>query len=414
MAFRAFLFMGEGMKHIKKYWLKGCLMLSFLIIMIGIYNQKNVKSMTFYDAEGNLLNEDMVVELSYQEGKLLEVTGIYKEQISNPEGNEVSVQVIGEVDINTLGEYPVVYRAEHNDFIADLTIIYEVIDTTAPVITLEGDEDFVLYVGEEYEEPGFIATDICDGDLTDKVVVTGEPSPYRDFVITYTVSDSSGNTCEVERHVSVVVGDNQKVMYLTFDDGPSAYTKRLLDVLDQYNVKATFFVTGQNLDYVDMIGEAYRRGHTIALHTYSHDYSIYSSAEDYYADLQKIQDIVVEQTGEEAKIVRFPGGTSNTTSGKYCEGIMSFLAKDLEEKGYEYCDWNVSSGDGGGAHDEATVLQNVMNFSSGIRKAIVLQHDTQGFSVDAVDDIILYARSQGYLLLPLTESSPMVHQGTNN
>lgn len=401
------------MKYIKKYWPIFCFIAAITILFIGEYNKRNTKWVTFYGNDGKAIQDDYVVELEYQNAELLNVTAKYYEYITKPDGEDVSVQMIGEVDVMTLGEYPVVYRVEHNDMVEDLTVFYVVKDLTEPTIVLE-EEDYVLLVGQEYEEPGFIATDICDGDLTDKVVVTGEPSPYRDFVITYTVSDSSGNACEVERHVSVVVGDNQKVMYLTFDDGPSAYTKRLLDVLDQYNVKATFFVTGQNLDYVDMIGEAYRRGHTIALHTYSHDYSIYSSAEDYYADLQKIQDIVVEQTGEEAKIVRFPGGTSNTTSGKYCEGIMSFLAKDLEEKGYEYCDWNVSSGDGGGAHDEATVLQNVMNFSSGIRKAIVLQHDTQGFSVDAVDDIILYARSQGYLLLPLTESSPMVHQGTNN
>lgn len=405
---------GKGMRFIKKHWLKGCLLLSFIIIGFGVYNQKNVKSIVFYDGEGKLLKEDMVVELSYQEGKLLEVTAMYLEKISNPEGSEVSVQVLGEVDMNTLGEYPVVYRAEHNDFAADLTIIYEVKDTTAPVITLEGDEDFVLYVGEEYEEPGFSAMDNLDGDVTEQVIVTGEPDPYRDFDITYSVTDTNGNTCEVKRHVSVEVGEHQKVMYLTFDDGPSAYTKRLLDVLDEYEVKATFFVTGNNLKYADMIGEAFRRGHSIALHTYSHEYAIYSSPETYYEDLQKIQDLVVEQTGQEAKIVRFPGGTSNTTSANYCEGIMTFLAEDLGKKGYLYCDWNVSSGDGGGAFDEMTVILNVMNFSQGIRKAIVLQHDSQPFSVDAVDDIILYARSQGYILLPLTEDSEMLHQNINN
>ena len=99
--------------------------------------------------------------------------------------------------------------------------------------------------------------------------------------------------------------------------------------------------------------------------------------------------------------------------GKYhCE--IKKLAEDVKEKGYIYCDWNVSSGDGGGAKDEATVIQNVMNFSTGIRQAIVLQHDTQSFSVDAVDDIIRYARSKGYTLLPLTEDSPMVQQNPSN
>ena len=287
-------------------------------------------------------------------------------------------------------------------------------DLIAPEIILEGGEEYVLMVGEEFQEPGFYAVDNVDGDLTEKVEITGEPDPYRSFVLTYTVTDSNGNTAEVERHVSLQVGEDQKVMYLTFDDGPTVYTKRLLDILDEYDVKATFFVTGNNEKYFYLIGEAFRRGHTIALHTYSHRYSIYSSAEAYYEDLQKIQDVVVEQTGQEAKIIRFPGGTSNSASKKYSDGIMSFLTKDVEKKGYVYCDWNVSSGDGGGAKDEETVLQNVMRYASRVRHAIVLQHDTQSFSVDAVDDIILYARSQGFILLPLTEDSPMHQQNARN
>lgn len=401
------------MKIIKKYWPVLCFVIAIAILCIGEYNERNTKSITFYGSNGDVLQDEMVVELEHQKAELLDVTAMYYEHITKPEGEEVSVQMIGEVDVMNLGEYPVVYRAEHNDIVADLTVFYVVKDVTEPTITLE-DEDYVLLAGQEYEEPGFTATDLYDGDLTDKVVVTGEPNPYKDFVLTYTVSDSSGNVCEVQRSVKVEVGENQKVAYLTFDDGPSAYTARLLDVLDAYGVKATFFVTGQNLDYVDMIGEAYDRGHTIALHTYSHDYSIYSSAEDYYEDLQKIQDIVVEQTGQEATIVRFPGGTANTTSKKHCVGIMSFLKEDLPKNGYYICDWNVSSGDGGGAHDEETVINNVTTTVAGVRRAIILQHDTQSFSVDAVDDLIQVLRSQGYLLLPLTESSDMVEHGANN
>lgn len=399
---------------IKKHWLKGCFIVSFMIIGFWIYNQKNVKSIVFYDEDGKTLKEDTVVELGYGDAELLDVTAIYREQIANPDGEKVSVEVIGEVDSMKLGEYPVVYRAEHNDVIESRTIIYKVKDVTEPTITLDGGDEYVMYAGEEYEEPGFSAMDDCDGEITQKVVVTGEPNPYADFVLTYMVTDASGNTTQTERHVNVEVGEHQKVIYLTFDDGPAAYTKKLLDVLDKYDVKATFFVTGQGEKYEDMIGEAFRRGHTIGLHTYSHEYSIYKSAETYYADLQKIQDIVVKQTGQEATIVRFPGGTSNTSSQKYSKGIMSFLAEDLEEKGYFYCDWNVSSGDGGGAFDEETVIQNVITNLGGQKKAIVLQHDTQSFSVDAVDDIIKYGRSKGYIFLPLTEDSPMVHHGVNN
>lgn len=409
-----FLTRGRNMEFVKKHWLKALFVIMLIAASFIMYEVKDVGYIEFYVSDGRALKDGKVKNLHYRDGEPWEVIAIYKESVSNPEGYEVDVEIIGEVDIMKLGEYPITYRAEHNGVVAETHVTYVVKDVRRPVITLEGGDEYVIQAGEEYIEPGYTAIDIYDGDLTDQVVITGEPDLYKDFDLTYTVTDSNGNTREVQRHVKVEVGEKQKVIYLTFDDGPSPYTERLLDVLDAYGVKATFFVTGQNLEYADMIGEAYRRGHTIALHTYSHDYSIYSSAEEYYADLQKIQDLVVEQTGQEATIVRFPGGTSNTTSRKYCEGIMSFLADDLEEKGYVYCDWNVSSGDGGGAKDEATVIQNVTTTLGGIRKAIVLQHDTQPFSVDAVDDIIEYGRSQGYIFLPLEEDSPLVQQGVNN
>ena len=402
--------MEKVLGFIKRHWTKGLFTVILVLACCFIYEVKNVGYIEFYVSDGRALKDGKVKNLHYRDGEPWEVIGIYKEAVANPEGYEVEVEMIGEVDVMTLGEYPVTYRAEYNGVVAETHVTYVVKDVRRPVITLEGGKEYTIQVGEEYVEPGFTAIDIYDGDLTDQVVVTGEPSLYEDFELTYTVTDSNGNTREVKRHVNVEVGEKQKVMYLTFDDGPSTYTERLLDVLDQYNVKATFFVTGNSEKYFHLIGEAFRRGHTIALHTYSHDYSIYSSAEDYYEDLQKIQDVVVEQTGQEATIIRFPGGTSNTTSKKYCEGIMSFLAEDVVEKGYYYCDWNVSSGDGGGAKDEATVIQNVINNSAGVRRAIVLQHDSKSFSVDAVDDIILYALEQGYMLLPLTEDSPMIHQ----
>ena len=151
------------MEFIKKHWLKGCILISIIIIGVGLFYQKNVKSVVFYGEDGNRLKDDMIVELPYEDGELLEVTAKYYEQITNPEGSEVSVQQIGEVDSHALGEYPVVYRVEHNDLIEELTILYIVKDVTEPVITLEGDEEYVLYVGEEYEEPGFSAMDDVDG-----------------------------------------------------------------------------------------------------------------------------------------------------------------------------------------------------------------------------------------------------------
>ena len=158
-----------------------------------------------------------------------------------------------------------------------------------------------------------------------------------------------------------------------------------------------------------MIGETHRRGHTIAIHTYTHDYAdIYSSEEAYYADFNKIQQLCIEQTGVLPKLVRFPGGTNNAVSKKYCTGIMTAISQSLTNKGYYYTDWNVESADAGGARTREDVFNNVI---SGIQKyntSIVLQHDITQYSIEAVEDIILWGLANGYTFLPMTENSKLV------
>lgn len=211
-----------------------------------------------------------------------------------------------------------------------------------------------------------------------------------------------------------VMGQDVKSVYLTFDDGPGEYTEQLLDILDLYGIKATFFVTNQLPEYQDLIGEAYRRGHSIGLHSYNHDYSIYRSEEDYYEDLQLIHDVCEEQTGDSPRIVRFPGGSSNLTSRKYGYGIMSVLTQSLGDNGYLYCDWNVSSGDMENAVTSYAVTRNVIEGIQGKEISVVLQHDTLDYSVEAVSEIICWGLANGYTFLPLTEYSPMVHHTVKN
>lgn len=314
--------------------------------------------------------------------------------------------------------YYAVADSSGNVAFAERTIIYK--DVIAPVITLKGGKTVTLYVGGNYSEAGYSAVDECDGDVTGKVTVEGSVNPQEagTYTVVYKVADSSGNVAEVKRTVkvkNVVPATGDKVIYLTFDDGPSAYTEKLLDVLDKYNVKATFFVTGARPKYYDMIGEAYRRGHTIAIHTYNHTYSdMYTSVEDYFVDLNKIRKIIVEQTGEEPWLVRFPGGTSNTVSRKHCKGIMSALIDELPARGYEYCDWNVSSGDAGGTTTEQGVINNVINGCAKRKTSIVLQHDIKSYSVNAVDDIIEWGLANGYTFKAMDKDTPMVHFKPNN
>ena len=163
-----------------------------------------------------------------------------------------------------------------------------------------------------------------------------------------------------------------------------------------------------------MITRAANEGHSIAIHTYTHNYSyIYASVDNYFADLNNMQDKIKRLTGKETRLVRFPGGSSNTVSRKYTPGIMTTLANELEVRGYKYFDWNVSSGDAGETTSTAQVIKNV---TSNLRSSYsnVLQHDVKSFSVDAVESIIQYGLTNGYHFAPLDVTSPGAHQRINN
>lgn len=335
------------------------------------------------------------------------------------------VEKNNDIDTCTKQDVTITYSVKDssgNEAVANRTV--HIVDTTPPQITLTQGSTCYVKCGTEYMEAGYYAEDICDGDITDKVQVTGDVNTREcgSYTVSYKVSDSSGNTAEAVRTVRVykpmtdnVVNPGDKVVYLTFDDGPGPYTQELLDVLDRYNVKATFFVTNGKPDYQNLIAEEASRGHTVAIHSASHDYSrIYQSVDAYFDDLNEMNNIIFTQTGKYADIIRFPGGSSNTVSRSYCEGIMSQLVCAVEAKGFRYCDWNVSSGDAGSANTASQVICNVINGIKGRNISIVLQHDIKKFSVDAVEEIIQWGLSEGYTFLPITSTTPMSHHGINN
>ncbi|MDO4612371.1 MAG: polysaccharide deacetylase family protein [Candidatus Saccharibacteria bacterium] len=205
------------------------------------------------------------------------------------------------------------------------------------------------------------------------------------------------------------------VIYLTFDDGPSEYTARLLDVLSQYDIKATFFVTGRGPD--ELILRMFNEGHAIGVHSWSHNYShIYANVENFWADILAVQARIKSITGEEAKLLRFPGGSSNTVSRKYDGGakIMSFLARDALARGLYYFDWNVDSKDAGGAKNAEEVLANVTGAINHPGDFVVLQHDTKDYSVAAVEGIIQYGLANDFLFDKLSPESYAARHGVNN
>ena len=294
-------------------------------------------------------------------------------------------------------------------------------DPVKPEIMLAGEEHIRLEVGRGFVEPGFTARDNVDGDLTEYVEVFGTVDCFKPglYPIVYSVTDSASNRREVTRIVEVVRQElpetkepEGKVIYLTFDDGPSQYTRHLLSVLEKYGVKATFFVVGDENPAV--LRQIVEGGHSIGIHTMTHVYhDIYASPEAFFADLYGKQDVIREATGVNTKLMRFPGGSSNTVSSNV-PGLMTILTQAVQDAGFRYFDWNVDSMDAGGAKSVDEVCTNVI---SGIRRqdiSVVLQHDIYAFSVGAVEEIILWGLENGYTFLPLEMDSPVMEHTVRN
>ena len=294
-------------------------------------------------------------------------------------------------------------------------------DYKAPELTLEGYRDVTITAGTRYEDPGCTAWDNVDGDLTAQIQTEGTVTWYKKgtYTITYTVTDSYGNTASCQRIVKVtprprqdVVDPGNRVIYLTFDDGPGPYTEELLDLLDSYDVQATFFVIDNS--YRHLLKEIAERGHSIGIHSVSHSYrTIYSSVDAFFDDLYGMQKIIEEETGAKTWLMRFPGGSSNTVS-RFNPGIMTTLTAAVEEAGFHYFDWNVDSDDAGRARSADTVYRNVTGGIVRQGASIVLQHDIHRYSVDAVEKILIWGFENGYTFLPLREDSPPVHHELNN
>ena len=314
--------------------------------------------------------------------------------------------------------------SSNNKFEITRTIIKE--DKTPPSLTLKGNKTISIYLGNTWKEPGYTASDNCDSDLTKNVSVSGSVNSKKlgTYKITYTVKDAAGNQVQDVRTVKVISkpkvtstpssSGKKGTIYLTFDDGPNEGTTNvILDILKEENVKATFFVTNKGPD--SLIKREYNEGHTVALHTASHNYAtVYKSVSSYYNDLKQVSDRVKRITGTETKIIRFPGGSSNTVSKKYSPGIMTTLTKDVLNKGYRYYDWNIDSDDAGSTKTASGVYNNVVKALSKNRANMILMHDIKPHTRDALRNIIRYGKNNGYNFEKITMSTPMITHHVNN
>ena len=309
----------------------------------------------------------------------------------------------------------------------------EFIDDVPPVITLNG-SDTTVYLNDEYEEKGANAKDEIEGDLTEKITISGRVDTSKEgtYIITYKVTDFSGNESKKERRVVVEKqsmlslqtqaqngsdGSKKGVIYLTFNDGPSNnITPKILDILNEKKVGATFFVRNYDTQGEKIVKREYQEGHTVAIHGYSNEYNkIYTSEEAYMENITKLQEKIKTSTGYNSIITRFPGGSSNEVSN-FNPGIMTKLTKLVLERGYRYFDWNVTSKDEENGTTSKDIYNNVVSELSKSKQNVVLMHDIDSNTklLDALGKIIDYGLENGYTFSKITETTPLVTQKVNN
>ena len=207
----------------------------------------------------------------------------------------------------------------------------------------------------------------------------------------------------------------EKWVCLTFDDGPSKTTPEVLAALDTAGVHGTFFVgaTGYNEKYLPLLTQAAAAGHQIALHSASHEYSdIYRSSAAYWKDITLLKERIAPYVDAESiRYLRFPGGSTNTVSRRYGgKGLMPQLKTEVEQRGWQWVDWNVCAEDAVGGHPSAdTIYRNVVRETGEQTHCVVLMHDsaTTHTTAEALPDIIRWYTDNGYTFLTVAEALPL-------
>lgn len=205
-------------------------------------------------------------------------------------------------------------------------------------------------------------------------------------------------------------------VYLTFDDGPSTNTGRILDILAEYDVKASFFVVGKEKEeYQPLYKRIVDEGHTLAMHSYSHKYDeIYQSVESYSDDLSRLQEFLYETTGVWCRYCRFPGGSSNQVSRVDMHDLIAYL----DEQDISYFDWNVSSGDASSAYiSPENIIRNSTAQLRKYQEAIILMHDAaeKKSTVEALPGLIETIQAmEDTKIVPITDDTEPIHHISND
>ena len=210
--------------------------------------------------------------------------------------------------------------------------------------------------------------------------------------------------------------DGARKVYLTFDDGPSSNTDRILDILAEYDVKATFFVVGKEEEkYRPLYNRIVQEGHTLGMHSYSHKYNeIYQSVDSYAEDLCKLQEFLYDMTGVRCRYCRFPGGSSNSVSNVDMHDLIGYL----DERNMVYFDWNVSSGDAASGYiSPEEIVANCTGNLESFDEAIILMHDAsnKNSTVEALPKLIETIQAmEDTKIVPISDDTEPIHHISND
>jgi peptidoglycan/xylan/chitin deacetylase (PgdA/CDA1 family) len=239
-------------------------------------------------------------------------------------------------------------------------------------------------------------------------VLEGSPAPATED-IEITAVETRHFYTGPPHHKPYPVGN--KIAYLTFDDGPSNSTRKILHILKTYGVTATFFVIGtETSEGKSIYKEIATAGHALGNHTYSHNYNrIYKSPEAFMKDVHKLDQLLEETVGYRPDILRFPGGSDNHLSRKSGgKGVMRKVAAEVKAQGYQYFDWNVSSTDAAApVQDRDMIIDSVLSASKGKKRIIVLMHDNtyKTTTLEALPIVIRRLKAAGFRFEKLQKSS---------
>lgn len=232
-----------------------------------------------------------------------------------------------------------------------------------------------------------------------------EKNEIVEVIVEENTKNEVGNNAveKIEDEDIVESQENLKVAYLTFDDGPSLkVTPAILDILKEYNIKATFFVVGSQAEkHPELLLRIVEEGHLISNHSYSHNYKyIYSSIENFLSDIKMTEDILKGVLGDnfDPTIIRFPGGSFGKNKAKARNAAV--------QHGYKYIDWNVLNGDAEGVSIPVSKqLARIKETLRNQKSAVVLMHDNDAkqTTVEALPKIIEYIGSQGYVFKTLED-----------